>query len=240
MAVTGRIKGYFLRGLAVLLPAVLTIWIFVVAYTFIQENVSVHVNRGLVWVIDCLQGDGGIPKEDLTEILVKRKAGSIVGFIIALIAVCLVGAILASVFGRALWRMIEGFILNAPGLRRVYPYVKQVTDFLVSPEQQRKLSFSRVVAVEYPRKGIWSLGMVTGSGLRKVTESVKKEFLTVLVPTAPAPFTGFIIMVPKRNAIDLNMTIEEAFRFVMSGGVITPDKGKEMPALPGPDSQSKE
>src|SRR4030042_5124672 len=74
MAVTGRIKGYFLRGLAVLLPAVLTIWIFVVAYTFIQKNISVHINRGLVWVIASLQGEGGIPKEDLTEILVKRKA----------------------------------------------------------------------------------------------------------------------------------------------------------------------
>jgi len=241
MAVTGRIKGYFLRGLAVLLPAVLTIWIFVVAYTFIQKNISVHINRGLVLLIDYLQGERHIfLRENLTEILVKGKAGSILGFIIALVIVCVVGMLLASVFGRALWRMIEGFILNAPGLRRVYPYVKQVTDFLVSPEQQRKLSFSRVVAVEYPRKGIWSLGMVTGSGLRKVTESVRKEFLTVLVPTAPAPFTGFIIMVPKRNAIDLDMTIEEAFRFVMSGGVITPDKGKEMPALPSPDLESKE
>jgi len=240
MPVTGRFKGYFLRGLAVLLPAVLTIWIFVVAYTFIQTNISVHINRGLVSLIVRFQGENGISKEALTDILVKGKIGSLVGFIIALMVVCLVGAILASVFGRALWRMIEGFILNAPGLRRIYPYVKQVTDFLLSPEQQRKLSFSRVVAVEYPRKGIWSLGMVTGSGLKKVTENVKKEFLTVLVPTAPAPFTGFIIMVPRKNAIDLNMTIEEAFRFVMSGGVITPDRGKEMPALPGPDSESKE
>jgi len=276
MAVTGRIKGYFLRGLAVLLPAVLTIWIFVVVYTFIQDNISYHINRGLVRIIVIAEkGRIDVPDEELRAYLLREKPelrgnegelaihmkrpevrrgalirrlekvwvdgpASIAGFIIALVSVCIVGVVLASVFGRALWRMIEGFILNAPGLRRVYPYVKQVTDFLVSPEQQRKLSFSRVVAVEYPRKGIWSLGMVTGSGLRKVTESVRKEFLTVLVPTAPAPFTGFIIMVPKRNAIDLNMTIEEAFRFVMSGGVITPDKGKEMPALPGPDSESKE
>ncbi|MBN2269901.1 MAG: DUF502 domain-containing protein [Sedimentisphaerales bacterium] len=226
---TGRLKGYFIRGVAVLLPAVLTIWIFVLAYTFIQENVSVHINRGLVSLIAHFQGENGISKQDLTEILVKGKAGSIVGFIIALVAICLVGAVLASVFGRALWRQIENFILNLPVLRRIYPYVKQVTDFLLAPEQQRRLSFSRVVAVEYPRKGIWSLGFVTGSGLKNVTENVKKEFLTVLVPTSPTPFTGFVIMLPKKTVIDLDMTIEEAFRFLMSGGVIAP--GKEVLGL---------
>jgi len=215
--------------MAVLLPAVLTIWIFVLALTFIQQNISIHINRGLVRLIVHFQGENGIPKEDLTEILVNGWAGSMVGFILALVAVCLVGAILASVFGRALWRMIERFILNTPVLRRVYPYIKQVTDFLLAPEQQKRLSFSRVVAVEYPRKGIWSLGLVTGSGLRRITDSMRKEFLTVLVPTSPTPFTGFVIMLPRKSVIDLDLTVEEAFRFLISGGVITPAKAKEMP-----------
>jgi len=223
-----------------LLPAVLTIWIFVLAYTFIQQNISVHINRGLVRLIAHFQGENGIPKEDLIEILVTGWAGSIVGFVLALVAVCLVGAILASVFGRALWRMIEKFILNTPVLRRVYPYIKQVTDFLLAPEQQKRLSFSRVVAVEYPRKGIWSLGLVTGSGLKNITENLKKDFLTVLVPTSPTPFTGFVIVIPRKNAIDLDMTVEEAFRFLISGGVITPDKAREMPALPNPEVESED
>jgi len=241
MPVAGRLKGYFLRGMAVLLPAVLTIWIFVLAYTFIQENVSVHINRGLVRLIVHFQGENGIySKEDLTEILVKGWAGSMVGLIIALVAVCLVGALLASVFGKALWRQIEKFILNLPVLRRVYPYIKQVTDFLLAPEQQRLLSSSRVVAVEYPRKGIWSLGFVTGSGLRKVRENVKKEFLTVLVPTSPTPFTGFVIMVSKKSVIDLDMTIEEAFRFVITGGVIAPGTSKQMPALESSEPENQD
>ncbi len=231
MARTGRLRGYFLRGLAVLLPTVLTVWIFVLAYRFIQDNVGVHINRGLVRLIVYLQGEAGIPEENLREILVEGAAGSVIGLIIAVVGVCLIGAILASVFGRAIWRMVESFILNTPVLRRVYPYVKQVTDFLLAPEQQRMLSFSRVVAVEYPRKGIWSLGLVTGSGLAKVTDAVKREMLTILVPTSPTPFTGFVIMVPKKQVIDMDMTIEEAFRFFISGGVITPAKGKKIPPI---------
>ena len=81
---------------------------------------------------------------------------------------------------------------------------------------------SRVVAVEYPRKGIWSIGFVTGSGIKKIVDNERKEFLTILIPTSPTPFTGFIIMVPKKHTIDLDMTIEQALRFAVSGGVITP------------------
>jgi len=185
------------------------------------------------------QSDSGISKETLTEILVDGT-GSVVGFLIALIAVCVVGALLASVVGRTLWRMVEKFIMNTPVLSKVYPYVKQVTDFLFAREEQEKLPFSRVVAVEYPRKGIWSLGLVTGSGLEKVVDNVRKEFLTVLIPTSPTPFTGFVIMAPKEQTIDLDMTIEEAFRFTVSGGVITPGQKQKTAALPRPETKVQE
>lgn len=227
----GRFKSYFLRGLAVLLPTTLTIGIFVWGYTFIQENISIHINRGLVLLLVKVR-KGWIPKEDLTDILVNGN-GSVIGFLLALVAVCIVGAILASVVGRTLWRMIEQFIMNTPVLRRVYPYVKQMTDFLLTQEEQKTL-FRRVVAVEYPRKGIWSVGFVTGSGLDKVVAVVKREFVTVLIPTSPTPFTGFVITVQRRQTIDLDMTLEEALRFIVSGGVITPARGRETFAEPEP------
>ena len=135
--------------------------------------------------------------------------------------------------------MVEKFIMNTPLLRQVYPYVKQITDFLFIQEEEKKKMFSRVVAVEYPRKDIWSLGFVTGSGIEKVVENEKKEFLTVLIPTSPTPFTGFVIMVPKKSTIEMDMTIEQALRFTVSGGVINP--GRERPAvLSGPALQDKE
>ena len=90
MPMAGRFKRYFLRGLAVLLPTTLTIGIFVWGYTFIQENISIHINRGLVLLIGWAQGENGISKEDLTEILVDGN-GSVIGFLLALIAVCVLG-----------------------------------------------------------------------------------------------------------------------------------------------------
>ena len=238
MRITINFKRYFLRGLAVLLPTILTIWIFFWGYGFIQGNISVHINRGLVRLTMLVKG---LDWDDKSNELIKEVWsdfwiggwGSIAGFLIALVAVCVVGALLASVVGKTLWRMVEKFIMNTPFLRQVYPYVKQVTDFLFTQEEQKKL-FSRVVAVEYPRKGIWSMGMVTGSGLKKVVDSVEKEFLTILIPTSPTPFTGFVIMVPKEQTIELDMTIEEALRFAVSAGVIVPSgqRGKRLSALP--------
>jgi uncharacterized membrane protein len=164
--------------------------------------------------------------------------GSFAGFLIALVAVFIVGALLASVVGKTLWRMTEKFIMNTPFLRRVYPYIKQITDFLLTQEEQKKL-FSRVVAVEYPRKSIWSIGFVTGSGIQRVVDNVKKEFLTVLIPTSPTPFTGFVIMVPKKQTIELDMTIEEALRFTVSAGVIAPGN-EHIAILPKAVAENKE
>ncbi len=241
----GLLKRYFFRGLAVLLPTIVTIWIFVWGYQFIQDNISIHINRGLVRLTMFSKGlEWADPSnEEIKQVWRKFWIdgwGSIAGFLIALIAACVVGALLASVVGKTLWRMVEKFIMNTPVLSKVYPYVKQVTDFLFAQEEQEKLPFSRVVAVEYPRKGIWSLGLVTGSGLTKVVDNVRKEFLTVLIPTSPTPFTGFVIMVPKKQTIDMDMSIEEAFRFTVSGGVITPGQKQSMTALPKPETEVQE
>ena len=216
MPVAGRFKAYFLRGLAALLPTVLTIWIFVWGYSFIQQYLGEYIKTGIRQIIVMAGG----AEAELDKFWINH-ALSVASFLIALIAVCVVGVLLASVVGKTFWKIIENFIMNTPLLRRIYPYIKQVTDFLITGEDQKKL-FKRVVAVEYPRKGIWSLGFVTGSGIEKVQDGVQKELLTILIPTSPAPFTGFVIMVPAENTIELDITIEEALRFTVSGGVITP------------------
>jgi len=247
MKITRRLRSYFFRGLAVLLPTILTIWIFVLGYKFIQANLGSHLKNGLEWFMEKIAGADFV--QNLAEGWwnMALSAGS---FLIALLVVCLVGALLASVVGRSLWRMVENFIMNTPMLRRVYPYIKQITDFLLTQEEQKKM-FSRVVAVEYPRKGIWSIGFVTGSGIQRVVDNVKKEFLTVLIPTSPTPFTGFVIMVPKKQTIELDMTIEEALRFTVSAGVIAPGSEraailskseaiKHTAALPKAEAENKE
>lgn len=239
MRITGHLKNYFFRGLAVLVPTILTIWIFIWGYGFIQNNISVHINRGIVGLIILLEGNNqGLTRESLNKIWVDGY-GSIAGFIIALFLVFVVGVILASVVGRALWQIVEKFIMNTPFLKQVYPYVKQVTDFLLTQEKQEKL-VSRVVALEYPRKGIWAIGMVTSPGLKKVARHAEKEFITVFVPTTPTPFTGFITVVPKEEVIDLDMTIEDAVRFIISAGVVQPQGEKCAGFLPNAEHNNSQ
>jgi len=253
MQAVKNFRTYFFRGMAALLPTILTIWIFWQCYIFIQEKVSFPINRGVVYgIVAVLDWYPPITDEDkrayvneqyplLAREEVERRIqdedvvrgtrikaaeafwvygrGQITGFIIAIIGVCSIGAFLASVMGRTLWHMMEKALTNLPLVKQVYPYIKQVTDFLLA---KKSLTFSKVVAFEYPRKGTWSIGLVTGDGLRKVVNSLNHGVWTVFVPTSPTPFTGYVIMVPKNEVIELEMSIEQALRFVISGGVITP------------------
>jgi uncharacterized membrane protein len=220
MAKAGWFRSYFLRGFAVLLPTVLTIWLILWGFNFINDNISVHIKRVIVFVIKTAGGS----EEILNQFWVSTGL-SVAGFIIALGIVYVVGVILASVFGRSIWQNVERLIMNVPLLKQTYPYIKQMTDFFFKQEETKKL-FSRVVAVEYPRKGIWSVGYVTGNGIKKFVEGRNTEFVTVLIPTAPTPLGGFLIIVPKEEVVDLDMSIEEALRFIISAGVIVPGEQK--------------
>ena len=221
MAAKKRLKSYFLRGLAVLLPAIVTIWILVWGYRFIQNSIGIHVTRVLAWLTIFLQGGPEQVDAQRWREFWVHGWGSTAGFIIALFVVLAVGVMVANVVGKTLWRVIERFIMNVPVFNQIFPYIKQVTDFLLSQEKTEKM-FSRVVLVEFPRKGSWAIGMVTGSGIKKLGDNTEKEFLTVFISTTPSPLTGFVIMVPKDETIEPDMTVEEAFRFIISGGVVSP------------------
>jgi len=259
MAQGGRVgfwsdfKQFFVRGLATLLPTVLTIVLLVKCFEFIQENISKHIIRGAIYVVvlstdeyPAIDADAEFEYKKEHELLGRettpalaveirrwklerqwtRGPQSLVGFGIAVMLVYILGRLLASFLGRRLWHGFESTVQAVPGFKQIYPYVKQVTEFLFS---DRKVSFSRVVAVEYPRKGIWSVGLVTGTGLRAVSESVSVDTVTIFIPSSPTPVTGYVISVPKDEVIDLPITLEEAIRFTVSGGVIVP--GHQM--LPG-------
>jgi uncharacterized membrane protein len=227
MAKSGRFRRYFLRGLAVLLPSVVTIWIILWGYNFINDKISIHIKRGIVYLIKLAGGS----QEELAKFWIDAFL-SVAGFIIALGIIYVLGAFLASVLGRSIWRSVERLMMNTPVLKQIYPYVKQVTDFFFTQEETKKM-FSKVVAFEYPRKGIWSIGYITGKGLKKIVEGQEKEFVTILIPTAPTPLSGFVIMAPKEDTVELDMTIEEALRFIISVGVIVPGEQDGSKAIKG-------
>lgn len=147
------------------------------------------------------------------------------------------GKLFAMGMGRMLWNYIEGLVNRLPIIRNVYSSVKQVTDFAFN---ESEIQFTRVVAVEYPRRGIWSMGFVTGEGMATVCEAAGEPVINVLMPTSPMPATGFTIAIPKSQAIDLNITVDQAIQFCVSCGVVVPphqqarNRPPVLPPLPVP------
>ena len=131
----------------------------------------------------------------------------------------LLGRFLAYGVGRMVYNAMEATIGQLPIIRSVYTSVKQVTDFVFS---ENETEFTRVIAVEYPRRGIWSMGFVTGEGLRSVADVAQEPVLSVLIPTSPMPATGFTITVRKSETIDLDVSVDQAFQFIVSCGVVVP------------------
>ncbi|MCH9656392.1 MAG: DUF502 domain-containing protein [Planctomycetes bacterium] len=113
----------------------------------------------------------------------------------------------------------QGVLARLPVVSNVYSSVKQVTDFFFS---ERTVNYSRVVAVEYPRRGIWSLGFVTGDSMLEMTVTAGEPLVAILIPTSPMPVTGYTMSIPKSEIVDLNITVDQAFQFCLSCGVLVP------------------
>lgn len=131
------------------------------------------------------------------------------------------GKFLAAGIGRVFWNLFERLILQLPLVRNVYSSVKQVTDLMFSDAE---IQFNRVVAIEYPRKGTWSLGFVTGEGLADIRTAANEPVMNVFVPSSPMPLTGWTLVLPKSEVIDLDMTIDQACQFLISCGVVVPQQ----------------
>ena len=129
------------------------------------------------------------------------------------------GRFLAYGLGRFMYNAMEAIISRLPIIRTVYTSVKKVTDFVFS---ENEMQFRRVVAVEYPRRGMWSLGFVTGDGMLGIADTAGEPVMSVLMPTSPMPATGFTITVRKSEAVDLDITIDQALQFIVSCGVVVP------------------
>ena len=136
-----------------------------------------------------------------------------------ILAMYFLGRLFAFGFGHMIVSWMEALIQRLPFVSNIYGSVKQVTDFLFN---DRQIEFNRVVAVEYPRKGIWSIGFVTGQSLSDIAAAANEPMLSVLMPTSPMPVTGSTVSVRRSEAIDLNITIDQAVQFIVSCGVAVP------------------
>ena len=225
-------KRFFLRGLAAVLPTLLTLMILIYALTFVEKYVGKYVNRFVQWLVVqaiCVRqgkeltflGDAGVwwRIKDSPLSVWNTYYLWLVGFVLAFVLIYVLGRFIGSLLGRSLLRTIERSLFRLPVVKGIYPSIKQVTDFLLA---ERKMEFSRVVAVEYPRKGIWSVGLVTSDGMRTIQQALGDDLVTVFVPSSPTPVTGYTITVRRTEIIDLPLSIDDALRYTVSGGVIMP------------------
>ena len=139
------------------------------------------------------------------------------GLIFTVILLLVTGVLITNIIGHKLIHFWERIVDRIPLVRSVYSAVKQVAQTLFQPSDT---SFRKVVLIEYPRKGVWGIAFVTSE---KFTHSHFEEpIYTVFVPTTPNPTSGFILLIPKKDTIELNMTVEEALKMVVSLGVVSP------------------
>ena len=278
-------KGFFVRGLGVVLPAVLTIFVFVTVFDFVHGSVAKPINRliyaslesnGLGWsVLRLADVDPYAPEylldpqtdEDILSLAAahasaselplaenpaflaaleehraenvtwirdhaalgidatklraatSKSVGVWVGVLIAGFGVLFVGYLASGLLGRSSIAAVHRLGAKVPIVRSVYPYTKQLVDFFLA---ESDMDFDTVVAAPYPSDDIWSIGFVTGNGLRTLNDKLEAPYLSVYFATSPLPMTGFTVFMDASKLVPLDLSVEEALRVIVTAGVVVP------------------
>ena len=194
------LKKYFLTGLLVFIPISLSIYILKIVSTTADSLVGLLP-----------------PRYNPSTYLPFHVPGF--GFIVTLIVIFLVGLVTANFVGKKLVGWIELLFSRIPLVRTVYTGAKEVVQTFIL---DRPSQFRQVVLVEYPRKGVYSIGFVTGSPRGEIVSKVGANLLHLFIPTTPNPTSGFFILVSREETIPLNITVEDAFKLIMSAGMSMP------------------
>lgn len=168
---------------------------------------------------------------ELVTIRYFKSLGSLSALATALTIVALyfLGRFVTARMGQWVVSRFETLVLaRVPIISSVYSSVKQVTDFFFS---ERPIAYNRVVAVEFPRRGVWTIGFAMGESMVEMTLAAGEQMISVMIPAAPMPMTGWVVSVPKSAIIDLNITLEQAFQYYLSCGVLVPEHQRATPEL---------
>jgi uncharacterized membrane protein len=208
-----RLRDSFLTGLVVIAPVGLTIWLIWSVVGWIDGFVlplvpeAYHPDRMLQ---DLLGLDPSV------QINVRG-----LGVVMFLIFTVLVGWIAKGIIGRSLIRFAESLVERTPVVRTIYSGIKQISETIFAKSER---SFEKACLIEYPRKGIWALGFISTQAKGEVDARIVpgEEVVSVFVPTTPNPTSGFLLFFPKKDVIELDMSVEEAAKLVISAGLVYP------------------
>lgn len=220
----GRLKAYFFAGVLVTAPLGIT---FYVSWIFIKW-VDSKVTSLLPTVYN---------PETYLPIYIPG-----IGLIIVCIALTFIGALTAGIIGRFWFRTSEKILSRMPVIRSIHSAIKQIFETVLSNQSN---AFREVVLFEYPRRGSWAMGFITGQTKGEVQDITKDEVVNVFLPTTPNPTSGYLLFIPRRELVMLSMSVEEGIKMVVSGGIVTPpdkrspsEKGEKKVAKADGDNQT--
>ena len=192
-----RIRNYFIAGVVVLIPIGVTIYLTIFLVTIFSRILpkEINPNHYLPYNIPGLE------------------------IIISVILITLIGWLSLSFIGRKLLNLFNNILKKIPILRTIYSALGQMTETFTKTNKDKK----NVVLVEYPRRGSWAVGFATKENTGEISSKTKKNLINVFVPTTPNPTSGFLLMFPKDEVIYLDLTFEEASKFIVSAGTSNPD-----------------
>ncbi|MFM8501953.1 MAG: DUF502 domain-containing protein [Fluviibacter sp.] len=193
-------KRYFITGLLIWAPLGITLWVLSFILGMMDQSIMLLPNA---WQPRALVGFN-IPG---------------VGAVMTLLVVFITGLLTANFIGQRLVRWWEALLHRIPVVRSIYQSVKQISDTVFSPSGQ---AFRQAVLVQYPRQGSWTIGFLTGAPGGEIAARLGDNMVSLYVPTTPNPTSGFFLMVPKADVLELDMSVEDALKYLISMGVVAP------------------
>ena len=196
-----RMRAYFITGILVVAPVSITLYLAWIFIGFVDNRITPL-----------------IPVKYNPETYLPFALPGL-GLLILVVTLILVGAATAGFIGRLWARVSEQILGRMPVIRNIYGAVKQILETVLA---QQSKAFREAVLVEYPRRGIWAIAFITGRTEGEVQNITEEECINIFLPTTPNPTSGFLLFVPKKDLVHLNMNVEEAIKMVISGGIVTP------------------
>lgn len=196
-----RLRAYMFAGILITAPLTITFYLAWVFINFVDNNVT-----------------SLIPAKYNPETYLPFALPGL-GLVILLVGLTLIGMVTAGFIGRILIKISEQLLARMPVVRNVYSAVKQILETVLA---QQSTAFREAVMIEYPRRGMWAIAFITGRTQGEVQNLTEEETVNIFLPTTPNPTSGFLLFVPKKDLIPLTMTVEEAIKMVISGGIVTP------------------
>ena len=195
-------KKYFITGLLIWIPLAITVWVLTAIIGAMDQSLrllpeAVHPDKLLGFHIPG------------------------VGTVLTLLVIFLTGVVTANIIGQKLVRFWEGILARIPIVQSIYYSIKQVSDTLFSSSGQ---AFRKVLLVRYPHPQAWSVAFQTGSPSGQISEMLPDEHVSVFIPTAPSPVNGFFFFVKKSETIELDISVDDALKYIVSMGVVPPQR----------------